>query len=127
LPLGVLTDAIPATAVTGVSPVTADSETGPRDAKRIAKKMVARRDWSGRQHRCLVQLWQRESGWRVHAGSQNGSYGIPQAYPGTKMASAGKRWRDDATTQIRWGLEYIEDRYGTPCAAWSHFQRVFSY
>jgi hypothetical protein len=108
-------------------PAQSDSDSGPRAAKRAAKRMVARRGWDSRQYRCLVRLWQRESGWRVHAGSPGGSYGIPQAYPGTKMAGAGRNWRDDAITQIRWGLGYIEGRYASPCGAWSHFQRHLSY
>jgi hypothetical protein len=101
----------------------ADDDTSPKAARRIAKKMVARRGWSTKQYRCLVKLWQRESGWRVHAGGPLGSYGIPQAHPGSRMASAGRNWRDDATTQIRWGLGYIKGRYETPCRAWRHFQR----
>jgi hypothetical protein len=50
----------------------------------------------------------------------SGAYGIPQAEPGSQMASAGPDWQASATTQIRWGLGYIKDRYGTPCGAWSH-------
>jgi hypothetical protein len=49
-----------------------------------------------------------------------GAYGIPQAMPGDKMASAGSDWQTDAATQIRWGLEYIKDTYGSPCGAWDH-------
>ena len=51
-----------------------------------------------------------------------GAYGIPQALPGSKMASAGPDWQTSAATQIRWGLGYIESTYGSPCAAWSHEQ-----
>jgi hypothetical protein len=122
LPLGTVPAAdAHATPTIAVTPFTADSDTGPRAAKKIAKSMVTRRGWSTKQYRCLVRLWQRESGWRVHAGSTGRSYGIPQAYPGSRMASAGKEWRDDPTTQIRWGLGYIKGRYETPCRAWSHF------
>ena len=38
------------------------------------------------------------------------------------MASAGPDWQTSAATQIRWGLQYIKDTYGSPCAAWSHAQ-----
>lgn len=48
------------------------------------------------------------------------AYGIPQALPGRKMSSAGADWRTNPATQISWGLGYIANRYGTPCAAWSH-------
>jgi hypothetical protein len=121
LPLGLAPAADATDPLVAAAPAAADSDSGPRAAKKIAKKMVARRGWSTKQYRCLVRLWQRESGWRVHAGSPGGSYGIPQAYPGSRMASAGKAWRDDPTTQIRWGLGYIKGRYKTPCGAWSHF------
>jgi hypothetical protein len=78
---------------------------------------------SGRQYGCLVQLWNRESGWNYHASnSSSGAYGIPQALPGSKMASAGADWRTNPATQVRWGLRYISSRYGTPCGAWAHSQ-----
>nr|WP_210424473.1 hypothetical protein [Gephyromycinifex aptenodytis] len=48
------------------------------------------------------------------------AYGIPQALPGPRMASHGKDWRTNPETQIRWGLDYIQKRYGNPCKAWSH-------
>jgi hypothetical protein len=94
------------------------------DPKSIARSMLAERGWSG-QFGCLDSLFKRESGWRVHAQNpSSGAYGIPQALPGRKMASAGPDWRNNAATQIRWALGYIEDRYGTPCGAWSHSQRT---
>ena len=49
-----------------------------------------------------------------------GAYGIPQALPGAKMASAGPDWQTSAATQITWGLDYIKSTYGSPCAAWDH-------
>lgn len=87
----------------------------------IARGMLADRGWSD-QFGCLDRLWQRESGWRVHAANPSGAYGIPQALPGSKMASAGSDWRTNPATQIRWGFGYIGSRYGSPCAAWSHSQ-----
>jgi hypothetical protein len=83
--------------------------------------MLAARGWSS-QWGCLDSLWQRESGWRVYASNPSGAYGIPQALPGSKMASEGSDWRTNPATQIRWGLGYIGSRYGGPCAAWSHSQ-----
>ncbi len=72
---------------------------------------------------CLVALWNRESHWNVYAGNPStGAYGIPQALPGSKMASAGPDWQNDAATQITWGLGYISGHYGNPCSAWSHSQ-----
>jgi hypothetical protein len=91
------------------------------DAKSIARSMVAARGWSSGQYSCLVTLWDHESGWRVNASNPSGAYGIPQALPGSKMASAGSDWRTNPATQIRWGLGYISDRYGTPCGALDAF------
>jgi hypothetical protein len=72
---------------------------------------------------CLSSLWLKESGWNTAVkNSSTGAYGIPQARPGNKMASAGPNWQNSAETQIKWGLGYIKDRYGTPCSAWSYFR-----
>jgi len=89
----------------------------------IGKRLAAARGWTGNQFNCLDQLWSRESGWNVHAGNAvSGAYGIPQALPGQKMASAGPDWQDNASTQITWGLNYVAGRYGSPCSAWSAWQ-----
>jgi phage shock protein A len=90
-------------------------------AKATARALVADRGWSSDQFSCLEKLWQKESGWNYRAyNSSSGAYGIPQALPGSKMASAGSNWKSSAATQIRWGLSYIDGRYGTPCGAWDH-------
>jgi len=63
----------------------------------------------------------RESHWNPHAhNASSGAHGIPQALPGSKMASAGPVWQSNPVTQIKWGLGYIQGRYGTPCNAWGH-------
>jgi hypothetical protein len=75
------------------------------------------------QYPCLNNIWTRESGWRYNAqNGESGAYGIPQALPGSKMASAGPDWQTNVSTQIKWGLGYIQGRYGTPCDAWSFWQ-----
>jgi hypothetical protein len=74
------------------------------------------------QFGCLNNIWTRESGWRYNAANASGAYGIPQALPGSKMATAGADWQTDPTTQIRWGLGYIKSVYGTPCNAWAFWQ-----
>jgi uncharacterized protein YabE (DUF348 family) len=95
----------------------------PGSAKGIARQLLAARGWGNdAQYGCLVSLWDNESGWNVHAANPSGAYGIPQALPGSKMASAGPDWQNNATTQIKWGLGYIGERYGTPCGAWSFWQ-----
>ncbi|MFN8213445.1 MAG: transglycosylase SLT domain-containing protein [Candidatus Nanopelagicales bacterium] len=79
--------------------------------------------WGKKQRRSLVNLWNRESGWSQHAhNGSSGAHGIPQALPGSKMASHGKNWRSNPETQIKWGLSYIKGRYGTPNGAWNAFQ-----
>ncbi|MEV4415328.1 transglycosylase SLT domain-containing protein [Catellatospora sp. NPDC049609] len=71
------------------------------------------------QMACLNKLWTRESGWNHKAENKSsGAYGIPQALPGTKMAKFGDDWRTNPATQIKWGLEYIKNRYKNPCGAW---------
>jgi len=83
--------------------------------------MVLRQGWSESQWGCLNTLWTRESGWNTYAtNSSSGAYGIPQALPGYKMASAGSDWRSNPITQIRWGIGYIASKYGSPCNALSH-------
>jgi hypothetical protein len=94
-------------------------------AKQIAWRMLHRFRWSHHQFRYLNRLWSRESGWNIRASNPySGAYGIPQAVPGSKMASAGPDWRSDARTQIRWGMRYIRARYGSPRQAWAHEAHV---
>ena len=86
--------------------------------------MESKYSWGKNQHSCLVNLWNRESGWRHTAANPTSSaYGIPQSLPGKKMASAGADWRTNPETQIKWGLKYIKHRYETPCGAWSAFKQ----
>jgi hypothetical protein len=91
--------------------------------EQIAQAMLASFGWSSSQFSCLDPLWAHESGWSVSAyNAGSGAYGIPQALPGSRMASAGPDWQTNAATQIRWGLEYIKGTYGSPCGAWDHEQ-----
>jgi hypothetical protein len=93
-----------------------------RENQAYAKQMNAKRGWGG----CwgsLLTMWNHESGWNEHAENPgSGAYGIPQALPGSKMASAGPDWRNNAMTQIAWGLAYVGSRYGDPCRAWGFWQ-----
>ena len=94
-----------------------------RDPREIAQALLSEFGYGQDQFSCLDSLYNSESGWRVDADNPSSSaYGIPQALPGSKMASAGPDWATNPVTQIRWGLGYIQDRYGSPCSAWSFKQ-----
>lgn len=94
-------------------------------AKATARQLAADRyGWGADQFSCLDRLWDKESDWNYQAYNPSGATGIPQALPGSKMASAGGDWQSNASTQIAWGLGYIDAVYGSPCGAWSHSQAV---
>ena len=98
------------------------SDADPRD---IAMALLGEFGFSTDQFGCLDSLYTRESGWNPFADNPTSSaYGIPQALPGSKMSSAGADWATNPVTQIRWGLGYIQDRYGSPCGAWAHSEAV---
>ncbi len=95
----------------------------PGTAQAIAYQMLPSFGFNAAtQYSCLNNIWSRESGWNYAAENASGAYGIPQALPGSKMASAGPDWQTDPATQIKWGLGYIQGRYGTPCNAWAFWQ-----
>jgi flagellar biosynthesis GTPase FlhF len=89
--------------------------------KEIAFNLLDNHGWSESQFSCLDKLWTKESRWKVNADNPTSSaYGIPQALPGRRMAAYGSDWRTNPVTQIKWGLDYIEDAHGSPCEAWAH-------
>jgi flagellar biosynthesis GTPase FlhF len=91
--------------------------------KEVAMNLLPDHGWGEGQFSCLEKLWNKESRWRVDADNPTSSaYGIPQALPGVRMAAYGSDWRTNPVTQIKWGLDYIEDAYGSPCDAWAHSQ-----
>lgn len=94
------------------------------DYQSYAKDLVINTyGWSEYDFECLVKLWDKESGWDPNShNSSSGAHGIPQALPASKMASEGADYYTNGYTQIRWGLKYIEGRYGSPSAAWAHSQ-----
>ncbi|QTD96964.1 phage tail tape measure protein [Streptomyces cyanogenus] len=90
--------------------------------QKIGQMLAAGRGWSGQQWIALRALWNGESGWNERAlNKASGAYGIPQSLPASKMASAGSDWRTNAATQIKWGLNYIAERYGSPLHAYSQW------
>ena len=107
---GMVLTAVPAHAAT------ADSAT---EARAIAKQMIS----NTAQYNAFSKIVEHESGWNVTAtNSSSGAYGLVQALPGSKMASAGSDWKTNAKTQIKWGLDYMKSRYGSPTGAWAFWQ-----
>jgi len=95
----------------------------PDGARATARDLAASQyGWGDDQFQCLNSLWNKESSWNYQAYNPSGATGIPQALPGSKMASSGSDWATNAATQIAWGLGYISSVYGTPCSAWGHSQ-----
>jgi Transglycosylase SLT domain len=74
------------------------------------------------QYNCINAIFTRESKWNPRAGSVTSAYGIPQAFPGSKMAAFGSNWRTSPITQVKWGIWYVDNRYGSACAAWFFWQ-----
>lgn len=103
---------------TPVQPITASVN----DYQNYAHDLVINTyGWSEHDFECLIKLWNRESGWRANAHNpSSGAHGIPQSLPASKMASEGADYYTNGYTQIRWGLKYIDGRYGTPSNAWAH-------
>ncbi|MGR3934496.1 aggregation-promoting factor C-terminal-like domain-containing protein [Streptomyces sp. BRA346] len=88
------------------------------EVQAMARQMVP-----GDQFQCFSNIVDHESGWNYQATNpSSGSYGLVQALPASKMASAGADWKTNPATQIKWGLGYMNDRYGSPCEAWSFWQ-----
>ncbi len=94
--------------------IIAGAQSNPRAA---AQQLLGSFGFGADQIGCLIQLWNGESGWNFRAANPSGAYGIPQALPGSKMASAGADWATNPVTQITWGLGYIKRSYGSPCNA----------
>lgn len=100
------------------------SRPSPGSNKALGQKMAAAKGWSA-EWGCLEKLWDKESHWNERAvNTSSRAWGIPQALPGSKMASAGSDWQYNPATQITWGLGYIAARYKSPCGAWAHSQSV---
>ncbi|MGK5450380.1 transglycosylase SLT domain-containing protein [Streptomyces radiopugnans] len=86
-------------------------------------KAMAQQIVGAGQFQCFSNIVERESGWNYKAQNpSSGAYGLVQALPGSKMASAGADWQTNPATQIKWGLNYMNDRYGSPCGAWDFWQ-----
>ncbi|KOV12080.1 transglycosylase domain-containing protein [Streptomyces sp. XY431] len=108
-----------AMAATDSAPSTPPVSVSPGSVQELAQQIIG----SDSQFQCFSQIVKRESGWNYTATNKSsGAYGLVQALPGSKMASAGADWRTNPATQIQWGLGYMNSRYGSPCGAWSFWQ-----
>ncbi|MFD5103380.1 aggregation-promoting factor C-terminal-like domain-containing protein [Streptomyces albidochromogenes] len=88
------------------------------EVQAMARQMVP-----GDQFQCFSNIVNHESTWNYQAQNpSSGAYGLVQALPGSKMSSAGADWQTNPATQIKWGLNYMDERYGSPCGAWSFWQ-----
>ena len=122
-PKKALASAAVAAATTGMvltaAPAHAATADSAASAQAIAHKMIP----NAAQYNAFSNIVEHESGWNVTAtNSSSGAYGLVQALPGSKMASAGSDWKTNAKTQIKWGLDYMNSRYGSPTAAWAFWQ-----
>ena len=66
------------------------------------------------QYQCALELYTKESNWRPNA--KNGPhYGIPQGRS-IYLKTA------DPIAQVKWGIKYVDARYGSMCQALTHFK-----
>ncbi|MCY0950139.1 transglycosylase SLT domain-containing protein [Streptomyces sp. H27-S2] len=95
------------------------AQAAPMNAKAIAQQMIK----DPAQFAAFNNIVSRESGWNHTAtNSSSGAYGLVQALPASKMSSAGSDWKTNPATQIKWGLDYMNSRYGSPVGAWNFWQ-----
>ncbi|ALC27791.1 MULTISPECIES: aggregation-promoting factor C-terminal-like domain-containing protein [Streptomyces] len=105
-------------AVRDASSFTAQGSYTVAQVKAMARQMVP-----ADQFQCFSNIVNHESTWNYRAvNPSSGAYGLMQALPGHKMSSAGADWQTNPATQIKWGLSYMDSRYGSPCGAWSFWQ-----
>jgi hypothetical protein len=110
-----------ALAMSGGSAVSRSEKLSEGDPRDIARALLPAYGFSSDQFSCLDSLYVSESDWRVDADNPTSSaYGIPQAL--TQLHELPADYMTSAESQIRWGLEYIQDTYGTPCSAWTFKQ-----
>ncbi|MER7975244.1 transglycosylase SLT domain-containing protein [Streptomyces sp. NPDC005840] len=121
-PKKALASAAVAAATTGMVLTAAPAHaatTNATSAQAVAQKMIPDKA----QYAAFSNIVSHESGWNVTAtNASSGAYGLVQALPGSKMASSGSDWKTNPATQIKWGLDYMNSRYGSPTAAWSFWQ-----
>lgn len=110
--------AVPAPAAPAPEPAKPVAVDDPAGAQAYAASQLGSYGWDAGQMPCLMKLWTKESDWKTTATNKSsGAYGVVQSLPAEKMASAGADYRTNYRTQINWGLNYVKQRYGSPCGA----------
>jgi hypothetical protein len=108
-----------ATAGMALAAAPAQASEGTSSAQAIAHRMIP----DAAQYNAFNNIVSHESGWNPSAtNASSGAYGLVQALPASKMASAGSDWKTNPATQIKWGLDYMNSRYGSPVQAWNFWQ-----
>ncbi|MEY2271765.1 transglycosylase SLT domain-containing protein [Streptomyces sp. BF23-19] len=111
-----LAGTVVALGVAGSMLATVPAQAAPTSAKAIAQQMIK----DPAQFAAFDKIISHESGWdHTATNASSGAYGLAQALPASKMASAGADWKTNPATQIKWGLDYMNDRYGSPVGAWN--------
>ncbi len=100
------------------------SSFAPQSSYSVAQiQAMARQMVGAGQFQCFSNIVDHESSWNYRAvNASSGAYGLFQALPGSKMSSVGADWQTNPATQIKWGLNYMDSRYGSPCEAWTFWQ-----
>ncbi|MEU9302850.1 transglycosylase SLT domain-containing protein [Streptomyces sp. NPDC048269] len=114
-----LTGTVLALGVAGSMLAAVPAQAAPTGAKAIAQQMIK----DPAQFAAFDKIVSHESGWdHTATNSSSGAYGLVQALPASKMSSAGSDWKTNPATQIKWGLDYMNERYGSPVGAWNFWQ-----
>ena len=89
---------------------------------------VIRMGWSSSEYEIIVKLVSHESGWKPNnVNEKSGACGLFQAKPCSKVFKDFPDYATNYKSQIKWGLNYIKDRYGTPTKAWNFWQQHYWY
>jgi hypothetical protein len=103
--------------------VTRTEDLAAQDPRAVAKALMPRYGFSQSEFECLDALWTSESDWDPHADNPTSTaYGIPQALTGGTHDNLPPDYMTNPVSQIKWGLGYIRDSYGSPCSAWDFKQ-----
>ena len=122
-PKKALATAAVAAATTGMVLAAAPAQAATTDTASSAQSIAHQMIPDAAQFNAFSKIVEHESGWNISAtNASSGAYGLVQALPASKMASAGADWKTNPKTQIKWGLDYMNSRYGSPAAAWNFWQ-----